>query len=439
MADLAPRRPGRPRITEFKSPLTLPDAEAAGPVIIRELAPEVALPTLEVLRHVLMWAAETPGERGDLFEPCAMTDWEIQLLEHDWEPDIRLPLAVLVGELANGEKALPEAVARACLVVADWAFGQRAAATALVFAEAAALAWPQSPRYAWAAGRLLRAHGRVREAERWLNRASHTAARENDPDSQVLALNTLGNLHRERGDFARAARVLANGLRIARRHDLREREGETLHDLFVLSTARGDLDGAEQLAVEAFEIYRDGHPRLPALVHDRAVVWMERGQFSRALHALRELPPLIEEPQERAWATALLARAAAACGDEALFERAWARAWALLEQSEWMGAAGAFVDLGLGASSLQRWEQAEQALQRARGIAPERGDTDPRTNAALDAVAARRVAERDRDPEDPRASVPLDVWTTEGAPADDTLAARFAAALRQLPRTRKGG
>lgn len=439
MADLTPRRPGRPRITEFNSPLTVPDAEAAGTVIIRELAPEVALPTWQALRRVLMWAAEPPGERGDLFEPCAMTDWEIQLLEQDWEPDIRLPLAVLVGELANGEKAIPEAVARACLVVADWAFGQRAAATGLVFAEAAALAWPQSPRYAWAVGRLMRAHGRVREAERWLNRASHTAARENDLDSQVLAIDTLGNLHREQGDFARAARVLTDGLRIARRHDLREREGETLHDLFVVSTARGDLDAAEQLAMEAFEIYRGGHPRLPSLVHDRAVVWMERGQFSRALYVLRELPPFIEEPHERAWATALLARAAAACGDEALFEQAWAQAWALLEQSEWAGAATACVDLGLGASSLQRWEQAEQALQRARVIASDGGDADPRTNAALDAVAARRVAERDRDPEDPRTSVPLGVWLTEGAPADDTLSARFAAALRQLPRTRRGG
>lgn len=439
MADLTPRRPGRPRITEFKSPLTVPDAEAAGAVIVRELAPEAALPTWQALRRVLMWAAEAPGERGDLFEPCAMTDWEIELLEQNWEPDIRLPLAVLVGELANGEKAIPEAVARGCLVVADWAFGQRAAGTGLVFAEAAALAWPQSPRYAWAAGRLLRAHGRVREAERWLTRARQTAIREKDLDAQVLAINSLGNLHREQGDFARAARVLTHGLRIARRHDLREREGEALHDLFVVSTARGDLDAAEQLAVEAFEIYRDGHPRLPALVHDRAVVWIERGQFSRALYVLRELPPFIEEPHERAWATALLARAAAACGDEALFEQAWAQAWALLEQSGWTGAATACVDLGLGASSLQRWEQAEQAFGRARVIASDRGDADPRTNAALNAVAARRVAERDRDPEDPRTSIPQGDWITEGTASDDTLTARFAAALRQLPRTREGG
>lgn len=421
MADLTPRRPGRPRVTEITSPLTVSNAEAAGAVIIRELAPEVALPTWQALRRVLMWAAEAPGERGDLFEPCAMADWEIELLEQHWEPDIRLPLAVLVGELANGENAIPQAVARACLCVADWAFGQRAVATGLVFAEAAALAWAQSPRYAWAVGRLLRAHGRVREAERWLNRASHTAAREKDPESQVLAINSLGNLHYGQGDFARAARVLNNGLRLARRHHLREQEGEILHDLCVVSTSRGDLDTAERFATEAFEIYRDGHPRLPALVYDRAVIWMERGQFASALYVLRALPPFVEEPHERACAAAMLARAAAACGDEPLFDQAWAQAWALLEESASRSAVPAFVELGVGASSLQRWGQAEQALRHARKIALNTGEAEPRADAALDAVAAGRVAERDRDPDD-----------AHNPPADDSLAARFVAALRDL-------
>ena len=421
MANLTPRRPGRPRVAEITSPLTVSSAEAAGTMIIRELGPDMALPTWQALRRVLMWAAEAPGERGDLFEPCAMADWEIELLEQDWEPDIRLPLAVLVGELANGEKAIPQAVAHACLCVADWAFGQGAVATGLVFAEAAALAWPQSPRYAWVVGRLLRAHGRVREAERWLNRASHTAAREKDPESQVLALNSLGNLHYGRGDFARAARVLNHGLRLARRHHLREREGETLHDLCVVSTSRGDLDAAERFASEAFDIYREGHPRLPALVYDRAVIWMERGQFSNALRVLRVLPPFIEEPHERAWAAAMLARAAGACGDEQLFDQGWAQAWALLEESASRGAVPACVELGVGASSLHRWDQAEQALRHARKIALNTGEAEPRADAALDAVAAGRVAERDRDPDD-----------AHNLPTDDGLAARLVAALRDL-------
>ena len=63
------RRPERPGVTDFTAPLTVSSAEAAGPVIVRELAPDVALPTWQALRRVLMWAAEAPGERGDIFEP----------------------------------------------------------------------------------------------------------------------------------------------------------------------------------------------------------------------------------------------------------------------------------------------------------------------------------------------------------------------------------
>jgi tetratricopeptide (TPR) repeat protein len=419
------RRPGRPRAADFTAPLTVPGGEVAGAEIVRELAPEVALTAWQALRSVLMWAAEEPGQRGDLFEPCAMADWERELLEGEWEPELRLPLAVLVAELGSPSQGTAEAVAHTCLCVADWALEHGAPATALAFAEAAALAWPQSARYAWAAGRLLRAHGRLREAERWLKRAARTGARAGDAESHALAVNSLGNLYYEQGDYARAGRSLQDGLRIARKHRLREREGEILHDLCVVSTWSGDLDAAERLAGEAFEIYRDGHPRLPALVYDRAVVWMKRGQFARALYVLRELPPFIDAPHERARAVATLARAAAACGDEALFDEAWAEASALLERSGWRRAAPDCVELGLGASSLQRWDQAEQALRRGRALALEAGEADVlfRAEAALEAVAGHRVAERERSPVD-----------TLTAPATDGLAAGFLVSLRETTR-----
>ncbi len=190
MAYRTPGRPGRPRVRVITSPLTASTDAAARTAISRELAPVVALPTWQALRRVLMWAEEAPGQRGDLFEPGAMAEWEVELLEANWEPDVRLPLAVLVGELANGETAIPQNVARACMCVTEWALGQEAVATGLVFAEAAALAWSKSARYAWAAGRLLHTHGRIVAAERWLTHASHTAAGENDPESQVLAINS---------------------------------------------------------------------------------------------------------------------------------------------------------------------------------------------------------------------------------------------------------
>jgi tetratricopeptide (TPR) repeat protein len=410
--------------SDFKVPLSCYSVEAAGAAIVRELQPDWALPTWQALRYVLMWVAEEPGERGDIFEPHTMSDWELELLEADWEAELRLPLAVLVGELGNRDQAIPAEVARLCLVVADWALEHGAIATALAFAEAAALAWPQSPRYAWTAGRLLRTHGRLVEAEQWLVRASRVAATVQDPESEALALNSLGNLYHEKEDHTRAAQVLAKALRTARKHHLRGREGEILHDLCIVAVWTRDLDNAERMARDAFEIYTVDHPRLPALIHDRAVVWVERGQFARALHVLRELLPFLEETHERAWAAATLARAAAACGDEAVFDQAWTQACALMQQSGWRGAAPACVELGTGASSLHRWDRAEQALRRAREIAMERGESDARAEAALAMVIDHRVAERERDPEDARTP-----------PSNDGLAARFVAALRE----RRGG
>lgn len=412
------RRPGHP--SEFTTPLTLSRGEGGGAGVMREVSEEFSLQVWQALHGVVMWASEEPAQRAGVFEPSTMVQWEIELLEADWEPDLRMPLALLVGELGNGEQAIPGEVSRLCLVVADWALEHGAIATALAFAEVAALAWPQSPRYAWTAGRLLRRHERLAEAERWLVRAAHVAATVKDPESEALALNSLGILYQEKENHTRAAQALKKALRISRKHHLREREGEILHDLSVVTIWTGDLDSAERMARDAFEIYGANHPRLPALVHDRAVMWMERGQFARALHVLRELPPFIEEIHEQAWAAAMLARAAAACGDEAVFDRAWEQAFAFIEQSDGRGATPACVELGVGASSLHRWDQAEQALRRARAFALEKGESDARVEAALAMVINHHVAERERDPED-----------AHTRPAEDGLAARFVVALRE--------
>lgn len=388
---------------------------------MREVRPELALPLFQALRSVITWASEEPAQRTGVFEASSMVEWERELLLGDWEPDLRIPLAVLVGELGSAEQAIPASLARVCLVVTDWALDHGAISTALAFAEAAALAYPQSARYAWTAGRLLRTYGRSAEAERWLVRASRVAATARDPESEALALNTLGNLYHEKGNPVRAAQVLNHALRVARKHHLRKREGEILHDQCVLAIWRGDLDGAERLASDAFAIYRaENHPRLAALVHDRAIVWMARGQFARAFYVLRELPAFIADIHDRAWAAATLGRAAAACGEEDVFDQAWAEVFAMLETSDWRAAARACVELGVGASSLHRWDQAEQALRRATAIALEKGESDARAEAALEAVINHRTAEGGRDPED--------AYTP---PAQDGLAATFVAALRE--------
>ena len=420
----SPSRPGHPfRNADFTSPLTIPGGEVAGTEIVRELPAELALTVWQALRSVLMWAAEIPAQRGDLFEPRAMEQWERELLEGTFDTDLRYPLAVIIGELADPEAASPEQLAHACLCVTEWGLARNATRTALAYSEAAALCRPDHPRYAWMAGRLLRTHGFLREAEQWIKRSVRVAGSTGDWETQTLGLNSLGNVFYETGNYLLSGRTLRDALRVARKHRFVQREGEILHDLFVLTTWSGELDRAEQYARDAFEIYRCGHHRLAALAHDVAVLWMKRGHFSRALFVLRELPPYITAPEERSRVYAVLARAAAACGQERLFMDAWKEAWDFFDDPvRERRAAPDFVELGLGASSLGKWEMAESALNRAVLLAGRTGEADVRVRAenALVAVSARRVAEHEQSFSDAQLE-----------PEADRLASGFLLSLQQ--------
>jgi tetratricopeptide (TPR) repeat protein len=388
----ASRPGGHPRITEFTAPLSIPGGDVAGAEIVRELGPEVSLAVWQTLRGVLMWSAETPSARPALFDATAMRAWERELLEASWEPELRYPLAVLVGELAG--HPTPEPIARACLCVTDWALARDAWSTGLAFAEAAALSWPEHPRYAWTVGRLLRKHGRLREAEQWIQRCVRVAVAAGDWEAQTLGLNSLGNVFYETGNYPRASRALREALRVARKSKLKEREGEILHDLFSVTMCRGDLAEADKLSIEAFHIYRSSaHHRLPALVHDVMVLWLKRGEYPRALAVLKELPAFFGDvPEEQVRVYASLARAAGECGDAQTFAVASAAASELARDGHTQSrAAPAMLEIGLGASVLQEWSVAERALAQAIDFAGRCGDREVLVDAE---TALARVRKR---------------------------------------------
>ncbi|HEX6372804.1 MAG TPA: hypothetical protein VF006_28035 [Longimicrobium sp.] len=394
----SPLRPGSvTRSTDFTSPLTVPGGEVAGTEIVRELPPELALTVWQVLRSVLLWAAEIPAQRGDLFEPRAMEQWERELLEGTFDTELRYPLAVIVGELADPEAASGEQLAHACLCVTEWGLAHNGTRTALAFAEAAALCRPDHPRYAWMAGRMLRTHGYLREAEQWIKRSVRVAASKGDWEAQTLGLNSLGNVFYDIGRYREAQQSQMQALRTVRKHGLRDREGEVLHDLFVATAHVGELEQAEEYARAALDEYLPRHDRLPALAYDVAFLWMKRGEFSRALPVLVELSEHFHEPHERVVVLASTARAAAACGDEDVYRRFSAEAAQLAAESKTgRGVPFALYELGLGASSVGRWQSAEQFLVRAESAARLRGEADVIVNAerALSAVRAESSAER---------------------------------------------
>jgi tetratricopeptide (TPR) repeat protein len=378
---------------EFMKPLTVA-GEAGAATIVRELPQEVALAAWQTLSSVLLWAGQEPAWRGDLFEATAMREWEERLLGEEWEPELRDPLAVLVGELARFEHGSPQIIAQACLCVTEWAVERCYWATAIAFAEAAGLSWPEQPQYAWMAGRLMRGRGLVREATAWLKRAERVAVQKRDRDVQARALSSLGNLHAiVGGDLRKALKAHEDALRVARRHGLRHREGEAMHDLFVATWHLGRSREAEEYAAGAVEIYKGGpHPRLPALAHDVASSWTAEGCYGPAFRVLEASAARFDEPSDRIQVLASFAFAAAGCGNAASFSAATEEICSfpepVVEQS-----GSALVDVARGAALLADWIRAEQLIARVlESIRPqtERGIRDLAQNVLFD-VTNRQV------------------------------------------------
>src|SRR3712207_1715661 len=156
---MSPHSPGANRTAEPRPYHSIPGGGVAGLDTVAELPTDVSTLLWRVLRTVLLWAAEDAAHRGELLEGDALAGWEESLLTSTFDAELRMPLAVIVGELGRGEQASPGRVSWACLCITDWALGKRGSRTALAFAEAAALASPEQARYAWVAGRMMRAHG----------------------------------------------------------------------------------------------------------------------------------------------------------------------------------------------------------------------------------------------------------------------------------------
>lgn len=215
---------------------------------------------------------------------------------------------------------------------------------------------------------------------------------------QTLAQNSLGNVLHDQGKDPQSLRTLRDALRLARRHRLRSLEGEILHDLFVVMTWSGQADIADEYAEGAFEIYRDGHPRLAALAHDVASLWILRGYNTQALTVLKQLPYFIELPDERVRVWGALARAAGSCGEAAIYRSAADEIWGLLEDPEALPrGASALLELAMGARSIEAWDEAELAVERSIEIAARTGESDVQARAqeVLAAINDRRDEQRE--------------------------------------------
>jgi tetratricopeptide (TPR) repeat protein len=353
--------------------------------VLSEVPEAFALHVLKALRLVLAWSGDA-DTHAPLLRRAEMERWEAAVLalpQHEgfWEP-----LVVLAGQLKRPARAQASVIGKSCLALTDWATGVGAIETALLFVEAAALAWPENARLAWVAGRLFRAHGRHRLSEYWLRRAARVAVWSDDFETQDLALNSLGNLLSQQGSFVDALTYLTRALAVARKHRIKGRQGAVTHDLFAVAVLTGDDSRAERLAVGAFQLYGSSHPNLPKLAHDVVQLWLRQGRFPLALPVLRALLPFFDLPHDRLRVLASTARAAGSCGERQVYERAWIDAWAILRQPTREIEAvmpAVLVDLGLGAASLGDWSHATEAFSLALEAAEARGAHEEAANAEM--------------------------------------------------------
>ncbi len=390
-----PRLPRAPLL--FAHPLRVPGGAVAGAAVLEEMEAGRAVWAFMALRAAHAWAAGAE-EAGPRRWGGAGERWEVELMERACAeagsgPADEPPLLAALAALVAAEESTAEEMARACLCVTEWALGHGAVETALAFAQAAALSRPESAGLAWTAGKMLRNQGRMREADWWLRRAVRVAVWTRDWNVMALGLKSHGSLACALGRFDRARRDYLKALRIARRHGLRECQARVLHDLFVFTAVAGDPRKAEWYAGLAFRSYGPAHDHLPGLAFDIARFAIDQAHFARALPVLRLLLLHFEEQPRRFQLLASAARAAAACGEEELFERLWSEALVVAPELEArIEAAPALVDLGLGAASLASWERASDALHWAGRLADARAasDVSARVRWALDLVRTGR-------------------------------------------------
>lgn len=368
------RPPRAPASLPDLYPLEVPRTEPSPRTFFRELDNTEAL--FAGRAHALVWSWCRGKAEPAPFDAAEARALLRELADASLPRDVDRALGRVARQLAK-KRLDPMDLALACVEVGDCAVARGARQSALLWSETAAAVVPWNPRFAWLAGKLHRKWDNCRQAEYWLNRAERAAVRVNDRYTQTLALNSLGNLFRQTGNFIRAKDLLVRALKRARRSRLRNLEGEILHDLSLLSTFMGRFREAEAYGADAFNRYGPTHPNTAKLAHDLALMWADQGFFQRAMLVFTSLLPHFKSSDERMRVLAELVRCAGALGQREAFDRYWAEAWetAHVPQTEPV-LASTLVAMGKGAASLAEWDRAADALRWAMTRAEQSGEGD---------------------------------------------------------------
>ena len=359
----------------------------------------------QIVRDVTLWASMPESNRKELFSPKApIRQWQV-LLHTELNESVR-PYLLIVSNLLFTDR-IPDSseLAFACRKIADWAEDQLHPHTAIAFAQAAALAWPESAECAYKVGWLARRCGEYARAESWLRRCIAITRRLPDMQSQVLAWINLGNIYLARGDHLAAEAAFRRALRGATRSGLSGPKALALHDLFALAVETHRIAEAEVLARRAARAIGATHPRLPILAHDVAAFWFSLGLFERAEVVFSAVLSVTRHPLERLQVLSSVARAAGGAGNRETFLGAWAEAWQIIKgQEEMECVATSALKLAFGSASLADWDRAELAARYATNRASEHRQPEVEEQAQTLLAAVKERCFRDAYARPPEAA-----------------------------------
>ncbi|HEV2147485.1 MAG TPA: hypothetical protein VGR37_08780 [Longimicrobiaceae bacterium] len=369
---------------------------------------------LVLYRAAHLWAGTHPAERAELFAGGDSADLVAELERVTILEALAEPLREIAAvRSAPGEVRAP-VLSRACDAVSAWAEAEGHAGVAIAWARVAAVAYPANVAAAYRVGVLARRRVDYPTAEAWLQHAGGLGRKHGQWYLFARAMNSLGNLHAQRGDFSLARTTLSKALQAAQRprgriqggrKRLRLLEGDILHDLMTVAVYTEDYSGAERFAGEAFERMRAGHRRLPRLAHDVAGLWMERGHFGRALQVFEAVLPHFQRPVDRILVGCNLARCAGAEGQAGAYTRVASELWDLIESAGTGGVpAGVFTNLARGAAGLRRWQDAKEAATLAGEAATVREEADQAAviPALLESIRLHRYLDTPPEPANPQ-------------------------------------
>jgi tetratricopeptide (TPR) repeat protein len=344
-------------------------------VVLEELSGPPGFALWQAFRDVQLWSLAPPRERSQLFAPGAAAARAVALDD----PELRAPLRVFLEMVERPTTTGEEEVAAACAAISRWAEARGAIDTALAFAEAAAGTSPDDARLARGAARLARRRAEHGRAETWFLRAAGLGRRSGDWESYAMAWVGMGRVQLQKGSLPRARRHFLRALRAARRHGVRDAEGQALHYLCVVDGESGDMTGAEAWAKEVYRVYGPGHVLLPRIAHDLAQIWSHQGFWVRALAVFRALLPHFNQPTERLYVLSNIVRAAGAVGDRDALQEAWGAAWELAgDPAVGESCASSMLDMARGARSIGEQALAVQAARRCIEVATRRKEEKPR-------------------------------------------------------------